>query len=322
MRVNPNDLLIFKLRGMGAQPSEEVPAEEEIKPIVESRSENLSTQESYGSERKEAPKPKTKYKGFNKAKEEALKAEVERKYAESLKSEAPSLEAMQKTILASKKSSVDIGGMQCATHPWRKAYAKCDYCDRTFCYADIVKKGNKFYCLEDIDKVSNGEEAEKDQARMSIPPIAGIGFIINALLIGYFTYPQISYLISSGTGAGALSVLNNFTYAYQLAVLDIIVFTLSATAGLFVITKSNNSAFTSAALGVLVLLGASYEFLNSFSVYLLAITALAIINIGVVSYLRVNPLGAQLQQEESNEISAMPNVPGSEALQFSRLETF
>ncbi len=229
---------------------------------------------------------------------------------ESSGAEEPNIGAKQsKRLTKSQKGSIDAAkGLKCVNHPWRDAYAICDYCHRPFCYADIVEYNGKFYCLEDIDKVSSTTAAKMENPNSKYTSISSAFFIITAVILGYFTYPQAAVLLNYMHKVGLSYMLSNLTYGYAISLMNFAIVLFSVVGGIVVLTKSQKGFYLGAMIGLLMLIAVSYEYLNSSIDYLLVVTVTSLASVSLLAYGRVVSSNAEFVSEISNEEVNWPSL--------------
>ncbi len=108
--------------------------------------------------------------------------------------------------------------LMCVWHPWRPAYAICNYCHRPFCYEDLVSYNGNYYCLEDIDKVSTGNGPKGSSVFVSNSSeyllLGSILMILPIIVMAILASGQVSYLLEfiKTSGISALNSPTNFSY--------------------------------------------------------------------------------------------------------------
>ncbi|MEM0159391.1 MAG: hypothetical protein QW144_01365 [Candidatus Micrarchaeaceae archaeon] len=331
MVVDPNEMLIFKMRNMhfaepkpytsqkqsqALQQPAQPKAEELVKPQAKAVEENPPAAQ--------PPRMVSAKAGAARAEETAQKVAEESKYiTEEVLEKGFAAESWQpqgteevltrpKKLTKTEKESIDAAkGLTCVLHPWRPAYAICSYCKRPFCYADLVEYNDKFYCLEDIDKVATGREAIAITSYNRFSNAAGAIFLATAVIFGYFIYPQLAYIAGyiASSGFGAF-LLNYQKYATPL--LNMIITLMFIAAGINVLVRRGKGSYSSAILGGLIIVAISYEYLSSSISYLLLTSLLSFASIALLAYGRA----AKSATEEEMEIKS----PGT--IEWPRLETF
>ncbi|MFP3279265.1 MAG: hypothetical protein RXP92_03085 [Candidatus Micrarchaeota archaeon] len=347
MVVDPNELLIFKLRGMtttAASPSKkfaqpQVKPQQQIGPSIAQQPQQQVSQPQIHAQT-QAPKPEVPQSQIQAqakqaqpkpeqtfaqvkvgiAKEEILNVAniptPEEKEEMNFPLLTPTLQQKEVQEKATKKytkverESIEAAkDMVCVNHPWRPAYAICNYCKRPFCYADLVEYNGAFYCLEDIDKVAGQAPNLKEVNFNSFVAISSFFLLANAAIMGYFIYPQAKFLVKYISSVGFAGFLNSLTYSYGLSFVNLLIVIFSALAGLILFGKSNRWFYLSWAINAFILVIVSYEYLTMNSPYLLAVSLIAFLTIGTLSYSRLSKT-----TEEVNTIHEEINWP--------RVETF
>ena len=241
---------------------------------------------------------------------EKISREVQQARGEQLNQPSPAYGTQSAKMTKSKKEAIDAAqGYVCVNHPWRPAYAICDYCKRPFCYADLVEFNDRFYCLEDIDKVSaKGAVPQPMVGRLWQLP--GIVFLANAALMAFFIYPQTGFFISHIARVGLFSFLFSMTYAYGIATLNFLIAIVSLAMGIILLLRPSH-VYIGGIVGMVVLVGASYEYLNSAVSYLLLISILSFIATSLLLYNRMSSITS----------SSIEEVKPTD-IEWPRLETF
>ncbi|MDE1804752.1 MAG: hypothetical protein KGH59_03140 [Candidatus Micrarchaeota archaeon] len=174
----------------------------------------------------------------------------------------------------------------CLNHPWRPAYAICDFCERPFCYADMMEYGGRYYCLQDIDRVSGKHEAARKPANI-FTIVAAMLFFGNAIIIGYFTAPQLGFLsnfVSSANPNSLLSALNA-SYTIQLFNLGMILLCVMAGILLLILGSGTRAFYSAGVIGTVILITISSEYLNSnYSSTILIETIISLLDIVFLAY--------------------------------------
>ncbi|MEM3839003.1 MAG: hypothetical protein QXF01_00265 [Candidatus Micrarchaeaceae archaeon] len=189
MAVDPNDLLIFQNRS-GHKELPEPPEDKEklLKAPKAQSQQAYAAKEVMQSQQGQQAVVQQEPKAAEKAPEQQQNQEPSRK---------------SKTISQNIKAA---GGLKCVNHPWRNAYALCNYCSRPFCYADLIPYSKNLYCIEDIDRVSSGSFSGTAGGRGNpITSIAGILMILNAGITTYLNYYGIILLVNALKAEFALS---------------------------------------------------------------------------------------------------------------------
>jgi len=323
MATNPDELLIFKLRGMGKKaekPQENKaveqpkPQAQEAKPIFVPKPAPTVVQKPIVAQKPvETPKVEAKreevkrpvFGGLFSAPaptpekpivQKMPREEIEQQMVENVfkkqtfndESKPSGLEISRKKGGRTEAESMDAAkGLTCINHPWRPAYGVCDYCDRPFCYADLVEYDNKFYDLEHIDNVAGKAPRTKKPANSFIK-IASALFIVNSILLFYSIVPQLSFIFNYLGSIGPGNLLGTFDSAYGIPLFNLTISIFGFLAGVLVILTEERGIFLSGLVGTLILVGASFEYLNSYLPYLLVVSLIALTSIIFLAYGRVS----------------------------------
>ncbi|MDE1856377.1 MAG: hypothetical protein KGH49_04055 [Candidatus Micrarchaeota archaeon] len=293
MAANPDELLIFKMRGMGKKEkkeekvtvkAEEVPKPMEAKPAPQPKvvvQPKPVAVEKPAAEKIYTPPKKTEQ-------EEMIESILKKERAAAAPKPQPQLLAIvKKGEMSAQEQQEAAKGLTCAIHPWRPAYAVSALSKMPYCYADLVESNGKFYSLEDIDKVS-GKREMTARPMNSFVKIASIMFILNAIIMGYFTAPQLGFIIGALTGINTSNALGSLGSSYTLPLFNLAISVLSFLAGILILLAEERGIYLSGLVGVIILVGASFEYLNSSEFYLLVVSIISLIDIVLLAYGRVS----------------------------------
>jgi hypothetical protein len=337
--VDPNELLIFKLRGMTFAPSQKPSAQAPSqKPQIQPKG-TTAQQSQQAQPAKTQPKPSSGAEvaapkgqvapspsdirqqrgkmvlGLENVPEVPEAREIEEEnmrmfapqYAYSTEVQSPK---GHKKFTKLEKESIEMAkGMVCVNHPWRPAYAICNYCKRPFCFADLIEYNGAFYCLEDIDKVAGSAAKAMETSFNSFLSVSSLFLFVTSALMGYFVYPQAKFLLNYIESVGFAEFLNHLTYSYGLSFTNLIIAILGIFAGAMLLTKKSRWFYLSWAVDSFILVIASYEYLAVGSPYLLAISILSFITMGTLAYSRISKVAEEV-------------VGTSEEINWPRVETF
>ncbi len=204
-------------------------------------------------------------------------------------------------------------GDMCFNHPWRQAYARCSFCKRPFCYADLVGYSGKQYCIEDM----NHAQPAKPDAHLStnrFTYISSILFLASSLILFYYTYPQFLLLFAQLQRVGFSSFINNVSYIYFVILASSAFVVLGLASSIAVLSTSHAKFFFSAVILLAMLLFFPYEYLSSSSTYygnyLLYVTIIVFVNMIMLVMSRIGYEGRASAQKVAEQI------------EWPRLETF
>ncbi|HVA83218.1 MAG TPA: hypothetical protein VNF06_03580 [Candidatus Aquilonibacter sp.] len=313
MATNPDELLIFKLRGMGKKAQtvqEEKPKTTEIKK-EEPKATVVAAPKPQPNVVVEAPKPaaqapvqtKAPFSLFSKKEqveevpifrpvsvdEEMLMKSVTKQPTAIERFEEPETTAeINKRSVDSEKAQMEAAkGLTCVNHPWRPAYAISAYSKMPYCYADLVEYSNKFYSVDDIDQVA-GKEASQPRPMNSFIKIGAVLFMVNSLVLFYFTLPQLSFIAGYLSGVTSQNALGSLSSTYSIPLFNLAMSILGFLAGVLILLTEERGLYLSGLVGTLILIGMSFEYLNSYLPYLLGVSLIALIEIVMLAYGRVS----------------------------------
>lgn len=294
MAYNPDDLLIFRMREM--PPNRKITPRERVaqRPVVVEAPEeseearglraSLQTTEAVREET-EPTKPTTKEEMAEITRirqlEKLAGAPVQPVEGAAGKQKRRFSRGQKAAIAAAK-------GLACVNHPWRAAYAICDYCDRPFCYADLVEFNHNYYDLEDIDKVTSKKGISKKLPLNTFAKASSIFFILNAFVLAYFIYPQTLFITNYIYKVGINKFLYSLNYSYGISLVNTAMIILSLVAGVIILMQPENGFYLSGLIGAFILSIASYEYLSNTLLYLLVISVMALLSIGTLAYSRMS----------------------------------
>ena len=212
-----------------------------------------------------------------------------------------------------KTAKEPVKGLSCINHPWRSAYAMCAYCHRPFCFADMTKRYDKNYCLEDIDQVTR-TPAIKSKRIVAYNYLAGLIFLIGAGIILYNSYPQIHYsvnfIIISIKGIGIVNFVKSITLPYLYSLENTFIVAFSIIGGLLLFFRSNKAVILSVLFIVIITLVVSYNYLESSVNYLLYAFISYILSISIVALGKMSNIGNMSFSEVT------------EGIEWPKIETF
>lgn len=186
-------------------------------------------------------------------------------------------------------------GKTCAWHPWREAYATCRYCNRYFCFQDIIEFNRDYYCLEDIDSISP-KYAESPSSRSSNLRLAsGLLLMVSFFVFFYFANAQILFILQYIHKVTLPFFLENINYSYALALMGGIFSALAFVSALLLFIHSPKGFY----IGVFVCLGAvalfSYQYTNTATPYLGVVAALIFAAFAALIYSRAGYVAEEVK---------------------------
>lgn len=321
MALNPEDLIIFKTREEEEQgkkpkkavqkpeaPAEQPAAQQEAKPAAQPQKKpqrpaaqpeqpqpaaEMVKQVQEEIERPipvaQAPQPTPEFA------EEALEAQ--------LGPPAPVTPQIKRRSLSAKESRRIAEHLTCELHPWRKAYAICDYCKRAFCYEDIVEYGGKYYDLDDIDKIPQTERISTGVTRYNnLSLVSSVFFMAIFLLFMYFTYSSLIMFANQAVSVGVLNFFQSISTPVELYFGEFALSLLSIAAAVLILLNTKSSYRVSVAISILTVLIFSYQYLNTQTIYYAAIAGVSFAALVILSYSRVSYEPALAEKTGAEEV--------------------
>lgn len=200
------------------------------------------------------------------------------------------LEKQQKKMRVTKTEAESIKaakGKYCVSHPWRPAYAVCNECNLSFCYADLTKYDGNFYCLDDID-VAIRKGAKIVPATRIVAIISILSFIATVSILLILFYSQFQYILNIINQEGIFNFAANISPQYYLPLVDILAVFINALAILMMVFRFDSSININFLIGGVTLMFISYEYLVSGDPGLLIPTVTAIISMASLTFGRMS----------------------------------
>lgn len=181
-------------------------------------------------------------------------------------------------------------GEMCFNHPWRQAYARCSYCKRPFCYADLVEHQGKQYCLEDLGHAAQGVE-KREITPNRFTYLSSLLFLASSLILFYYTYPQALLLVNQAQAVGFHAFLAQLSYGYTIIIISSIFVLLGLISSVTVLSTSRRKFFASVLILFAMFIFFSYEYITGSSTatfnYLLYVTVVLFANMLMLALSRL-----------------------------------
>ena len=200
------------------------------------------------------------------------------------------------------ESEEAAGGLSCVWHPWRPAYAICNYCNRPFCFEDIVEQNGHYYCLEDIDKVGTESAISEVSGKLNyvnVGAISGIMYVAVFLLFILFASTQLSSVISYSNIVGFFAFLSSAKLEELLLVLESAAALLAFVAGFLTILHTKAAVAIGPIAALLTIIMFAYGFAAYGILYAAIIAAVAIIALLMQAYSLVGSRSVEAVEEKS-----------------------
>ncbi|MGC8669881.1 MAG: hypothetical protein ACP5TL_01875 [Candidatus Micrarchaeia archaeon] len=348
MAIDPNSLLIFEVRedlskkghnkaaetaiGIQANKTQNTTArpQQTAQPATPQRQQSAgygTATQTYQKAQREFVQPnKTNYYAPQKEEENLYSMPVVQAPSDEMLEEGLSITAgnlgttQKKSKKPSKKSKTEeqsreaAKGLYCVWHPWRPAYAICAYCHRPFCFEDIVESNGNYYCLEDIDKVTNQAPTEVSYHYNHLSYVSAAFLFVAAIAFYYFSGNQIVKMVnfSNTMGAAAFASMLNGPYGFLLA--EVIVSILVIASAILILKQSERSFLIGVLVSFVSLSLFSYEYLNTNDVYEIYISIASFVGMLALLYSR--------SAYESNEEDKILEQPGAYQFETQGFEGF
>jgi hypothetical protein len=219
----------------------------------------------------------------------------------SLVKEQNAAQAKRAAIKMQQQSREAAKGKTCAWHPWREAYATCGYCNRYFCFQDIVEFNRNYYCLDDIDNVSSKFAETAASKGNNLGLVSGVFLMISFLVFFFYANAQIIYILQYMHNVGISFFLAHVDYTYVLALLEGAFAALALVSALLLFVRSPKGFY----IGVFACLGAvalfSYQYTGTATVYLGIVDILMFGAFAMLLYSRTS----YIPEEVKNPISSL-----------------
>ncbi len=183
--------------------------------------------------------------------------------------------------------------MSCELHPWRRAYAICDYCKRAFCYEDILEVGGKYYCLDDVDKVPEDARRRQVIKYNNLSMIASVLYMVAFVVFFFYSYNSILVLLDAIGRIGLPLFMTQLNMPRELLIGEMVLALLALGTAISILL-SNSSSFKMSALVSLVSVAvfgynvSTYAVIQNAPIQMIAFAALAFVAFVILSYSRVS----------------------------------
>lgn len=162
----------------------------------------------------------------------------------------------------------------CAWHPWRHSYAICAFCHRPFCFEDITEYKKEYYCIEDIDRVEEKYMVKLTSEYGTTSLITAGMVILVFVLFLYFTRNELLYLASLAQQQGVQSFIFQLNLGYALPIAGVIIMLASLIVSLYSLLAAKRGHIVSIVMGFVAVSYFSYMYVSTAALYFALITAL------------------------------------------------
>lgn len=198
----------------------------------------------------------------------------------------------------------------CVWHPWRPAYAICDYCHRPFCFEDLVEAGGLYYCLEDIDTAIQTLNIKGDE-----PPnyafIAGLALTFMFVVFFYFNGITTIQALFYAKAAGPI-MFASFNYGYDMPLVGFTISILAFLAGISIFREGRAAKALGFVFALFMLLFALYDYtvtapISDLVLAFLAASALVMLISSTYAY---EPILDEMQDRPRSKMTEWSNMTG------------
>lgn len=190
----------------------------------------------------------------------------------------------------------------CVWHPWREAYAVCEYCHRPFCFEDTVEFNKSYYCLEDIDSVSVNYNDKINSSGNKIRMLSGIMLVAIAIAFFYLSAALLATIIASILQSGLPYFIANANFSYIFALVESIFMIIALANGLALVNNSRKAMY----FAIFICLGNvalfAYQFSSTGTLYLGAIAVAVFLSLVVLLYSRTAYVDKEAVASERQEL--------------------
>lgn len=328
MPVNPDDMLIFRMRhtqpnmkvvpqqiSQASQIQQQVQNPQEQKTQAQKTTEAASKPIAQTAAAKpkfvppaESRRPATNFKETSEAPifvAPKISSSVIEEAVETAGGDISQMSSKRKGKSRSEEESEEAAtGLSCVWHPWRPAFAICNYCHRPFCFEDIVEQNGHYYCLEDIDKVGSADTLSEVSGKLNyinIGVISGIAYVAVFLLFILFASTQLSIVVSYSNSVGFFTFLSTAKFQELLLVLESVITLLAFVAGFLTLLHTKASIALGPLAGVLSLVLFAYSYIAYGVLYAIFIAAVSLVAVLMQAYSLVGSRSNETVEEKSNE---------------------
>lgn len=124
-------------------------------------------------------------------------------------------------------------------------------------------------------------------------PLAGIILLANSVIFGYFIYPQATFVMSYAARIGFGVFISNLNFDYGLTFLNLVLVVLGLIASIMMLGRLRIGNVFGGAVGAAILLSLTFEYLNSGAQYLLVVCIIAFFGIAALAFSRMSAVSAE-----------------------------
>ena len=240
--------------------------------------------------------------------------DIKEQVEEAVDAQAKQLEIRrQRRNLKPKEIRKVAAKMSCVNHPWRKAYAICDVCQRPFCYEDIVEHGGKYYCFDDIGSAPSGGPDTQMIKYNSIGMVAAVLFFGLFVAFLYLSYTNLEASYSIIASIGFHAFIAQINQDELLLFGGLLISILAFAASILILLESSDSFKTAAGVGVIGMVLFGYQYESTLSIDYGVLAGISFIALLMLVYGRVY---VEPVDEEAQQASATAQMLEAAKMQF------
>ncbi len=311
MTVNPDELLIFKMRGLKSgqektteEQAQQKPAAAPVQPPQQPRVEAVREKQPFFAQK---PAPARA--------EEKKPAPVAQPKPKEQKQKTPLFTFGRKSVKPKAITEEEGSPEHASALPeWAAPPPESEEDERRMRELETLEQKVSLYEnppggleAEELESRGRGEKTETNV----FSTLTGVLFVVNALVFSYFIFPQSSFVLGYIAKNGLGALLLNWSYAYGTSFINSVLAVLSALSGIMMLANVKRSHMLSGLVGSGMLIAVSFEYLNSSALYLLVVTVIAFISVVALAYARMSAV---------NVIEREAPIP--QEVNWPRIETF
>ena len=354
MTVDPDDILIFKMRGIKTAQKKRVEKAETVqapkpqpmpqpaiqKPAVPKLEEAKPERKPFFAPKPAQPQPKPVPQVVAKPLEEKPRETPQRKPifvqqpkpvpqpAEKPKLTKPVEAKERKPLFAFKPKPTQAPAPKKVIKAPQAAVAMEEMAQQATYSQEDEQRMRELANLEQMaalyESPPGGLEAEEMEAKGTLQgkevknvfaTIAGLLFVADAIVFGYFIFPQSAFVINYAVANGLSTLALSGNYTYGISFVNMVLALLLAVSGISMVVHAKLSHLVSGATGSIILLSVTFEYLNSNQVYLLLVSVFTFVSVAALAYARMSAV-VEVEQEAPAATTTMQDID------WPRLETF
>jgi hypothetical protein len=153
---------------------------------------------------------------------------------------------------------------------------------------EIEQEISKYYIPIPDEFTIKKKLKEKILLTHMLSRLAGVVMLVNSTVFAFFIYPQSMFIMNYMKEVGPSAFFNTLNYTYSTGFLDILLLVATFISGLIMLTKFNSSHIIAGFVSSVMLVAVTFEYLSSNANYLLGVSMLTFVGIGVLTFSRIS----------------------------------